>query len=115
STRVQLGLLRTASIDVRVTDPANAVVAQLYAGTQSAGTAAWGWTGRAAGGQSVPDGPYQVRIDANDPEGDLAPEAVVLSATVDNTPPTLEILRPTGGFASNTSLVELRLADLHFA
>ncbi|HEX7768656.1 MAG TPA: FlgD immunoglobulin-like domain containing protein, partial [Dokdonella sp.] len=113
--RIELGLLRPAAVDARVTDAAGTAVASLHSGYLGAGTSSWVWTGLAGPTQTVPDGSYQVRIDAADPQGVAAPEAVVLAATVDATPPSLEIVQPAGDFAATSSVIELRLVDLHFA
>lgn len=115
STRLQLGLMRPAWVDIRVTDPGGGIVASLHSGPLPAGTSAMPWNGMSGAGQAVVDGAYQVRIDATDPAGIAAPESIALGATVDTTPPVLEIIRPSGEYAATTSLVELRLADAHFA
>lgn len=115
STRLQLGLLRPALVDIRVTDAGAGIVASLHSGPLPAGTSAMPWNGMSGAGQAVVDGAYHVRIDATDPAGIAAPESIALGATVDSTPPVLEILHPSGEYAATTSFVELRLEDAHFA
>ena len=115
STRLQLALLRPADIDIRIVDAGNSAIETLYSGTQLPGTAAWSWMGTTASGQSVPDGTYQIRINALDPEGIAAPESVTLAAVVDKTAPSLEITSPSGTYAAPTAFLKLRIADAHYS
>lgn len=111
--RVQLNLLHGATVDLRVLDAGGGLLSTLYVGPQPAGAAGYAWNGAGSQGQVVSDGPYKVRIQAQDAAAPA--ETVDLGVIVDSTPPLAEVRRPAGAFASSTSSVELHFDDLHFA
>jgi subtilase family serine protease/flagellar hook assembly protein FlgD len=113
ATRIQLDLLRAATVDVRVFDPADHLVAGLYSGPQPAGSSGYAWSGMDASGHVVADGTYLVHITAQDTSGAL--ETTVLAVVVDATPPLAEVRRPSGAYASSESTVELHFDDAHFS
>ncbi|MEO7324914.1 MAG: CARDB domain-containing protein, partial [Dokdonella sp.] len=109
TTRLQLSLLQNASIDIRAGN------ASLYAGPTPAGISGLAWSGLDANGHPVPDGIYQMDIRATDPNGVAVPESLTLTATIDSTPPMVEVQQPNGAFAAASSSVRLRVEDTHLA
>ena len=115
STRLQLSLLRNATVDIHVDNATGSTLASLYSGPSPTGSSGFVWNGEDAGGHVVADGVYSVVINAQDPDGVAAPETATLSATVDTIAPVVDIQQPTNGFAAATSSVRFHTEDLHFA
>ena len=109
TTRVQLGLLQNANISVTAAGRA------LFSGSAQTGSNAYVWDGKDSGGHVPADGDYPVVINATDPNGVAAPESLTLTATIDDTPPTLSVLQPAGAFAKADDNVVVRMQDLHFS
>ncbi|MEO8958018.1 MAG: CARDB domain-containing protein, partial [Rudaea sp.] len=114
STRLQLSLLRDATVAVRVENAAQSTVANVYSGPSPAGSSGFAWNGQDSDGHVVPDGVYGVVIDAQDPNGLAVPEKETLTVTVDNLAPILTVQQPTGAFAPATASVIFHTEDLHF-
>ena len=109
TSRLQVGLLQVANLAITANN------ATLYSGPALAGSRGFVWDGKDGAGHALPDGTYPVVINATDPSGMATPETATLSATVDNTPPALTILQPTGAFAAPDALVRIQADDAHFA
>ncbi len=114
STRLQLSLLRDATVAIHVESAAQGTVAGLYSGASPTGSSGFVWNGQDSDGHVVPDGVYSVVVDASDPNGIAAPETATLTATVDTLAPVVTVQQPTGAFAPTTSSVKFHTEDLHF-
>jgi subtilase family serine protease/flagellar hook assembly protein FlgD/fibronectin type 3 domain-containing protein len=109
ASRLQIGLLQAANVAITANDGA------LYTGPASAGSTGFVWNGKDGAGHPLPDGVYPIVISATDPNGIAPTETATLSATIDDTPPLLTILLPTGAFAGAEALVRFHAEDVHFA
>ncbi len=105
--QVLVGLRQPVTLDV------SAAGRTLFSGAAPAGAVRYDWDGRNAANTTVADGDYPVSIHASDPQGVASPETVLLTVSVDNTPPTIDFLRPTGAFANADTGVRVRISDAH--
>ncbi|MBL0164399.1 MAG: PD40 domain-containing protein [Xanthomonadales bacterium] len=105
--QVLVGLQQPVTLDVI------AAGGTLFSGAAPAGAVSYDWDGRNAANTIVADGDYPVSIHATDPQGIASPETVLLTVSVDNTPPAVEFLQPSGAFANAEVGARVRISDAH--
>lgn len=105
--QVMVGLQQPVTINVSVAGRT------LLSGAAPTGAVSSDWDGRNAANTIVADGEYVVSIHASDPQGIASPETVLLTVSVDNTPPAVEFLQPSGAFANAEVGARVRISDAH--
>jgi flagellar hook assembly protein FlgD/fibronectin type 3 domain-containing protein/subtilase family serine protease len=87
-----------AVLDIMVLDEENAIIRSLVSAQEiTAGSGTISWDGRNGSGATVPDGNYEIHIEARDSCGNLWHK--MFPVTVDNTPPIAMISFPGTGEA----------------
>lgn len=113
---LRVGFAAEVTVTVEVVDGAGSTVRTVAEDEAfPEGSATLGWDGRDDAGAAVPDGEYRVRLRATATESDSGTQDETVPITVDATEPTLEITRPSGGFAAGSGAVEGTVTDPHLA
>ena len=105
-TQVTVGLLAPTQVSLEV-------AGRVLFNGMTPGSLTLDWDGRNAMGTTVADGRYFASIHAIDPLNVLPPETVVLTVSVDSTPPEITIVYPTRIDVNADNGVQLRFDDVH--
>ncbi|MEJ2347133.1 MAG: FlgD immunoglobulin-like domain containing protein, partial [Gammaproteobacteria bacterium] len=114
ATAVRVGIAADANLTVSILRADDSVARTLTsAQAVSAGTVTLSWKGKDDTGAALPDGDYTVRATAAAAGNPLLTQEESIKVALDNTAPSVEITRPTGGFVPATGGIMGSIADEH--